>query len=108
VTTAGPCLRWWRTRAIPAPETNMRIVAPLIIATTLRLPTGKSVKFDPEGARNFIEDLVRSQEIVSWQLGTSSDNVYVVNYEERPGYAEWSQTDHKLESLCFVEMLTVE
>jgi hypothetical protein len=107
-TTTGPCLRWWRTRAIPAPETNMRIVAPFIFAATLDLPTGKRVKFDTEVAREFIESLVRSQEIVSWQLGHSSDNVYVVNYEERPGYAEWNNRDHQLESLCFVEMLTVD
>lgn len=109
-TTAGPCLRWWLAKAIPAPATTFRIVLPLIFKTSLRLPSGKQVKFDPDRALAHIESLVQSQEVVAFQLGHRSDNVYVVNYEQRDSQfhnAQWEQPSHKLELLTYVELLTI-
>jgi hypothetical protein len=104
-TTEGPCLRWWVTKAIPAPQTTERIILPLVCKRVLRLPNGNQVNFDPVRALQHIESLVQSQEVVSYQEGTRSDNVYVVNFEQRP--SQWNDADGCLESLLFVEMLTV-
>lgn len=104
-TATGPCLRWWVTKAIPAPQTTSRIVVPFIFKSDLRLPSGKEVKFDMALGLQFIEALVQSQEVVAWQEGRRSDNVYVVNFEQRP--TQWNPRSACLESLMFVEMLTV-
>lgn len=104
-TTTGPCLRWWLTKAIPAPQTTERIVLPLIFKSNLTLPTGRKVKFDPVAALEFIKELVRSQEVVSYQEGARADNVYVVNFEQRP--SQWEDRASCLESLVFVELLTI-
>lgn len=107
VTTAGPVLRWWLTKAIPAPETTERIILPLIFKQNLRLPTGREVKFDPVTALEFIESLVQSQEVVTYQEGHRSDNVYVVNFEQHPTQWVNGRGAHYLESLVLVELLTV-
>lgn len=104
-TATGPCLRWWLTKAIPAPQTTYRIILPLVFKASLKLPSGKTVPFNPELARQHVESLVQAQEVVSYQEGMRSDNVYVVNFEQRP--TQWNVRDHMLESLTFVELLTI-
>lgn len=104
-TTTGPCLRWWLTRAIPAPETTERIILPLIFKSNLVLHTKRKVKFDPVAALEHIKSLVRSQEVVSYQEGHQSDNVYVVNFEQQPTL--WEDREHYLESIVLVELLTI-
>lgn len=104
-TTTGPCLRWWVTKAIPAPQTTERIILPVVLKASLVLHTNRARKFDPVAALEHIKSLVRSQEVVSYQEGHRSDNVYVVNFEQRP--TQWDDRNHYLESITFVEMLTV-
>lgn len=104
-TTTGPTLRWWLTKAIPAPETTERIIAPLIFADKLTLPSGKQHPFDPISALQYIASLVKAQEVITWQLGSVSDVVYVVNFEQRDGKWQAGRNPH-LESLVYVEMLT--
>jgi hypothetical protein len=104
-TTTGPCLRWWVTRAIPAPRTTERILLPVVLTTDVTLPgsKGKS-KQDVAEILDFIKDLVTSQEIVSYQEGHTSENVYVVNFEQRP--KQWNHRAAVLESITLIEMLT--
>lgn len=110
-TTDGPCLRWWVARAIPAPQTTERILLPLIFQANLVLHTNRKAKFDPVAALEHIKALVRSQEVVSYQEGQRSDNVYVVNFEQRcdlDGHrGGWEDRGHFLESIVMVELLTV-
>lgn len=103
--TAGPCLRWWVTRAIPAPQTTERIIVPLIFKSDLVLHANHKKKFHPPSALEAIEAFVQSQEVIAYQEGHRSDNVYVVNFEQRP--TQWNDRNHYLESIVLVELLTV-
>lgn len=105
-TATGPCLRWWVTRAIPAPQTTERIVLPVVLKSVVTLPgTRGKVNQDCSGLLDFIKDLVVSQEIVSYQEGHTSEDVYVVNFEQQP--SQWNTKDKLLESITLVELLTV-
>ncbi len=103
-TTDGPCLRWWVTRAIPAPRTTERIILPVVLKSVVTLPSHQKKGQDVAELLDFIKDLVVSQEIVSYQEGYTSEDVYVVNFEQQP--SQWNHKDSVLESITLVEMLT--
>jgi len=104
-TATGPCLRWWVTRAIPAPQTTERIILPVVLKSDVTLPSKAKAKQDLAEVLDFIKGLVVSQEVVSYQEGNTSEDVYVVNFEQQP--SQWNSRQHLLESITLVELLTL-
>lgn len=102
--TTGPCLRWWLTRALPAPRTTERILLPIVLKTDVVRPNGSSIKVNPQTELDFLRGLILSSQVVRYQEGATSENVYVTNLEEQP--SQWNPADHQLESITLVEMYT--
>jgi hypothetical protein len=100
-----PRLRWWILRAIPASEETMQILVPLRLYEKEQTPLGpiKTVKFFEE--LMFLMNLSNTKQVVTYQEGLVSYQVYVNNIEVNPD--RWNSMDHNLEGICMVELHTV-
>ena len=100
-----PRLRWWILRAIPAAEETMQILVPLRLYEKEQTPLGpaKTVKFFEE--LMFLMNLSNTKQVVTYQEGLVSYQVYVNNIEVNPD--RWNAMDHNLEGICMVELHTV-
>ena len=100
-----PRLRWWILRAIPASEETMQILVPLRLYEKEQTPLGpiKTVKFFEE--LMFLMNLSNTKQVVTYQEGLVSYQVYVNNLEVNPD--RWNRMDHNLEGICMVELHTV-
>jgi hypothetical protein len=104
--TAGPELRWWVMRAIPSPSQTQRILLAIRNNATAHGGLTAARMTGPQSDRSFIQDLVRSHDVVRYQEGRGSELVWVQNMEERPD--KWNDSIHAFEGLLMVEMMTVD
>lgn len=108
-TDTGPELRWWLLNAVPGAQTTERILLPVRLQRNVEMPSGRVVHFDPRVEAGALRDLVKTQRVVSFQLGHDADDVYLTNVEEGVLEAEnqWNPMDNSMETLCLVTMNTV-
>lgn len=105
----GPRLRWWLLHAVPGAQTTERILLPVRLQRQVELPNGRVMFVDPRVEAGALRDLVKTQQVVSFQLGHDADDVYLVNVEEGVLEADnqWNPEDDLMETLCLVTMNTV-
>jgi len=104
--TLGPELRWWVLRAIPASEQTMVISVPLRLHPLEQTPLGpaKDIAFLEE--LEFLDALDNSKQIVKYQEGLRSYDVYVNGMDFRSD--QWDRMDHGLQGICLVELHTAK
>jgi hypothetical protein len=103
--TKGPILRWWVMRALPAVEGAQTFIVPLRLEQKTRLPAGIVKDVAVQREMDFIAGLINNRQVVKYQEGKVSYDVYVVNMEQRP--EQWARMDHGLEGILLVELQTV-
>lgn len=74
---AGPTIRRWTLRAIPAPSRPSRWTLPLIFKERLHLLNGATAPFSPDAELDFLRNLKTSQRVVALQLGKIARQVLI-------------------------------
>jgi hypothetical protein len=103
-TTLGPELRWWVIRSIPAPEHTMVFNVPLRLTQLEQTPLGPAKNISFMEDLEFLDALDNSKQIVKYQEGLRSYDVYVNGYEFRSD--QWNRMDHGPEGIVIVELHT--
>lgn len=101
----APVLRWWVMRAIPSPESTIEFLVPLRLYSQEQTPLGSAKVVDFLGELEFLDTLVSAHEIVRYQEGLRSYDVYVNNVEMAGSF--WNNLEHGLEGICVVQMHTI-
>lgn len=107
--TTAPLLRRWTLRALVTPRRNDEIIVPIILTDTVTAPVGEGISKaqDPLMEFQYLKSLEASGQIVRYQEGDASWDVYVDQIELQP--TRWSANHHRnLEGLCLVRMVTVD
>jgi hypothetical protein len=99
-----PRLRWWVLRSIPSVEETMQILVPLRLTEKEKGPYGpaKGTAFLEE--LDFLMALSNSKQVVTYQEGNRSYQVYVNNIETNP--TRWNGADQGLEGIIMAELHT--
>lgn len=85
LSTVGPTIRSWTLRSYPTASPVLMIVAPLLLAETLRTRVeGDEAPCDPAAELAAIDGLRRARSLVSWQEGNTVYSVTVEDYEWHP------------------------
>lgn len=105
---AGPSLTWWTLRALPVPKRIDEIVVPLIIKTRVdsRMGEGQAIYYDTLAEFNYLQSLVGTGEVVNYQEGTESYDVYVDRLQVEP--AEWNDDRTFFESTVTLRLLVFD
>lgn len=104
-TTAGPTLRRWTLRAIPAPTRTDEIILPIILRTKVAARNGADEPFEVLDEFLFLKGLEEAGAAVTYQEGTSTYQVKVDQIEVQP--EKWTDDGTFFESLLMVRLLTV-
>lgn len=107
-TTLGPCVRWWHMRSLPAPESVIEFLVPLRLFAKEKTPQGPLQPVNTLAEVDFLQQLMMSQSVVTYQEGTSSYKVHLANLEfGGASSGHWNWVDHRLEGICMVQMLSL-
>lgn len=101
-TTVGPTLRWWMLRGVPAPEGTLQFIVPIRLTDLEQTPLGPAKTVGVLDEIDFLFSLASSKDIVKYQEGTRSYDVYVNAVDFRAD--QWDRMDHNLMGICMVEL----
>jgi hypothetical protein len=104
-TTLGPVFRWWMMRAIPASEITMQFMVPLRLTPLEQTPLGPAKAVNVIEEMDFLMALNHTKQIVKYQVGEMSYDVYINSIDFRP--EQWNRMDHYLQGILMVELHTV-
>lgn len=99
-----PRLRWWVMRSIPSAEETMQILVPLRLTEKEKGPYGAAVGTAFLEELDFLMSLSNSKQVVTYQEGNRSYQVYVNNIETNP--TRWNGADQGLEGIIMCELHT--
>ena len=105
-----PVLRWWLLRAVPVTSSAERIIDAIILRDVVNNRgndvTGIDIDYTVEAELEYLRGLATTKEVITRQIGDTSEDVYVVNVTEQPD--RWSWDNSTLEGLVYVETRTLE
>lgn len=84
VTTTGPTLTRATLRSYPAPARTKTIAVPIMLYEQMKDRFGNAIRYDPHAELDAIDLLWASQQLCTYQEGTTSFSVLVDDYEWRP------------------------
>lgn len=109
VESERPVFRWWLLRSAPMTGPVQSITVPIIMRSVVRSSASDAeaveVTFDVGAEIAYLLNLTQ-QEIVSYQEGSRSEDVYVANVMVKP--EAWSWDNKVLEGMVLVELHTLE
>jgi hypothetical protein len=100
----SPRLRWWVLRSIPSVEETMQILVPLRLTEKESGSYGAAVGTAFLEELDFLMALSNSKQVVTYQEGNRSYQVYVNNIETNP--TRWNGADQGLEGIIMAELHT--
>jgi hypothetical protein len=103
-----PVLTWWKLQVIPAPGAVEQIVVTIIMRDRVRAGPEESAPlqdFDVEYEIAFLRALAASRQIVTYQTGSTAEDVYVDNIEQQPDRLSYG--NRHMEGHLAVEMRTL-
>lgn len=83
-TTVGPIVTRTTLRAYPAPSRSFQYTVPLILQSKIDTRDGAVHHYDVGAERDFLEDLVKTSRLITYQEGTRSFQVVVDDFKWVP------------------------
>lgn len=106
---AGPQVRRWLLRGLPSPRRVREILAPLILRAKVSTSQGASVYQDVFDEVAFIEGLEDTGQLVTYQEGSRSYQVYVDRVDLSPNSAtdlRWSDERDVIEGVLICRLIS--
>lgn len=105
-TTTGPTLRRWTVRAIATPFRTEEIVVPIVMKSEITPTEQVERHLNTLSEFQFLKALEDGRDVVRYQEGASTYNVYVDGIEIHP--SAWTKNNEFFDGTIFVRLLTVE
>lgn len=105
--TAGPSVRRWTAKALAVSPRQDEIIVPIILKTRVDSLEGEGepLYYDTLAEYQYLQNLVQTNQIVSYQEGTTSTVVYVDQIEVAP--EKWTDDRRFFEGLVTVRLVTL-
>lgn len=105
-TDTGPTFRRWTVRAIATPFRTEEFIVPIILKRSVKF-NDADFPYDPYDEFLFLKGLESSREVVRYQEGASTYNVYVDTVAVQAP-SNWMPDNEFYEGIFLVRLLTVE
>lgn len=104
-TTLGPTIKRFTLMSLPAPRRTEEILVPILLFRQVRW-SGVEYHYDTLVEFDYLRALARSRQVVRYQEGATSYDVYIDDVQIEP--KGWGDEYSWFQGTCFVRLVTVE